>query len=420
MTARPELPAGASAAPLRILIVIAQYPPHHLGGYELRCRDTARTLARRGHDVTVLTSDVGAPGDSTDDGVRVLRRLGLWRHGVTGRAGVARFVGRTARDCATFREALAGVRPQVVHYWHLAGLSSALFALPLPAGCRAVCDVSSVWLLDLAGTGGNWFRIVEKRAGSALKRAGKALSIPLVRSLLRVPTVRPHWPPGPCTFTSRDLLARYREAGVDVGEPVVLDSGVDLERFLFVPDRDWSGDVTLLFLSRVKRFKGLHTAVEALAQLPERFRLRAVGAVDEPEYLAEVRALVDERGLASRFSLSEQIAHDDVPRAMSQGHLLVFGSEGPEAFSRMVLEAFAVGTPVVGTTLGGTAQVLHDGQTGYVFEPGDAADLARQVRRAADDADLRRGVVARARELVVTRYSIESTVDRIEALLRHD
>jgi glycosyltransferase involved in cell wall biosynthesis len=308
-------------------------------------------------------------------------------------------------------------RPHVVHYWHLAGLSSALFAVTLPQDCRAVCDVSSGWLLDLVGTGGNWFRLFEKRAGSAWKRAAKRVLAPVLRTSLRVPTQRPHWPPGPCTFTSVDLLARYRDADVDVGAPVLLDSGVDLDRFRFVGDRDWTADVTLLFLSRVKRFKGLHTAVAALARLPQRFRLRAIGAVDEPAYLDEVHALVRDLGLASRFSLEEQIDHDAVPRVMSEGHLLVFGSEGPEAFSRMVLEAFAVGTPVVGTTLGGTAQVLRDGDTGYVFAPGDADDLARQIRRAADDAPLREDVVARARELVASRYTIEHTVSQIEAVL---
>jgi len=243
----------SSAPALRILIVIAQYPPHPLGGYELRCRDTARELARRGHTVTVLTSDVGATGVADDEGVRVVRGLHLHRHGIHGRGGVARFVGTTGRDCALFRAELERLSADVVHFWHMSGLTSALLAVPLPAGCGVLCDVSSVWLEDVGGTGGNWFRIWEKRAGSAWKRLVKALARPLVAWTYRVPVSRPPWPPGPCYFTSAVMRQRAMDAGVDVADAELIDSGVDLDTFRLGPPRDYDGPVTVLFLSRIKR-----------------------------------------------------------------------------------------------------------------------------------------------------------------------
>ena len=92
MSARGPVVAGAPGA-LDVVIVIARYPPHHLGGYELRCRDVARELVRRGHRVTVLTSREGARGVQDDGGVRVVRALRLRPQGVRpGRAWVAEFV----------------------------------------------------------------------------------------------------------------------------------------------------------------------------------------------------------------------------------------------------------------------------------------------------------------------------------------
>jgi glycosyltransferase involved in cell wall biosynthesis len=83
-----------------------------------------------------------------------------------------------------------------------------------------------------------------------------------------------------------------------------------------------------------------------------------------------------------------------------------------------VLEAFAVGTPVVGTTLGGTAKVLHDLETGMVFPPGDAEVLASQITRICADAELRAAVIANARKLVEETYSLSATVSQIEGFLR--
>jgi glycogen synthase len=400
---------------LRLLLVIAQYPPHHLGGYELRCRDTARALAGRGHSVTVLTSTVGASGVEDDKGVRVVRGLHLDRHGIAGRLGVWRFIQSTSADCALFRDHVRSA--DVVHYWHMMGLTSALLGLPRPPGCGVLCDVSSIWLEDVGGTGGNWFRIWESRAGAGWKRLAKALVRPLVGAAFAVPTVRPRLPPGRCYFTSEAMLDRARALGIPLDDAVVIDSGVDLGTFVHVAERDHDGPLTLLFLSRIKRWKGLHTVLRALAELPDRYRLRVLGAIDDPAYQTEIDGLVGSLGLADRVSLEDPIPHDGIPEVLASGHVLVFASEQPEPFSRMVLEAFAVGTPVAGTTIGGTGKVLRDGQTGVEFEPGDASGLAAAVLRL-EDRELRSRVIENGLSLVRERYSLDATVDQIEGLLR--
>jgi glycogen(starch) synthase len=407
--------SAAGPAPLRILIVVSRYPPHHLGGYELRCRDVARSLAARGHDVRVLTSDVGARGREVDEGVRVLRLLHLFPEGVRGRGETLRFVRATSADCALLRREERDV--DVVHYWHQAGLSSALLALRPPRGCGVLCDVSSDWLLDSATTGGNWFRIWEKRPSSALKRAAKAALRPLVGLLCRVPTRRPRFPPGRTYFTSEENRRRYAAAGVDVASATTLRSGVDLTKFQFVDGRPAGGPV-ILFLSRVKRRKGLHTVVLAMRDLPRDARLLVVGPIESDEYLAEVAEMARAAGVFDRVSFRGAIAHEETPAMLASAHVLVSPSEEPEAFSRLVLEAFAVGTPVVATTIGGTGEVLVDGETGLAFPPGDAHQLAERLARILSDAALRARIVANARRVVQERYSIEATVDRIEALLR--
>jgi glycosyltransferase involved in cell wall biosynthesis len=395
--------------------VIARYPPHHLGGYELRCRDVARELARRGHDVTVLTSRTGARGTSMDEGVRVVRELHLHPDGINGRLETLGFLFATASDCRRLRRAARTA--DVVSYWHQSGLTSALLAVKPPRGCGVLCDVSSDWLLDAAGTGGNWFRIWEKTPSSGAKRAAKAVLRVLVGALLGAPVRRPAFPPGRAYFTSEDRRGSYLAAGVPVEDAALIRSGIDLGLFRYVAERP-KGESLVLFLGRLKRRKGLHTVVLALGDLPKTVRLRAIGPVEDDAYVAEVGELAQAARVLDRVEFGGAIEHKAVPAMLAQAHVLVCASEEPEAFSRLVLEAFAVGTPVVGTTIGGTGEVLREGDTGLTFAPGNSRELSNQLKRLLADPALRDSLVANARKLVEERYSLGFTVDQIEALMR--
>lgn len=414
-SASPSSPAGG---PLSVVVVISRYPPHHRGGYELRCRDVCRELVRRGHRVTVLTSRVGARGVSDDEGVRVVRDLHLWEDGVpNGAASVMRFAFASGADCRALRRAARRARADCVAYWHQSGLTSALLAVRPRSGCGVVSDVSSDWPVDAAG-GGNWFRIWEKPASSAFRRLGKHALRTFASVVLGAPGSRPKFPPGRAYYTSADRRKRHLEAGVKVDDAALIRSGIRLELFEFRTERAAAGPRQVLFLSRIKRWKGLHTAVLALSYLPEDVHLQVVGAVDDPPYLAEVGELVRATKISHRVRIRDQIPHEDVPEILRGAHALVFGSEQPEPFSRLVLESFACGTPVVGTTIGGTGEVLREGDTGLTFQPGNARQLADQLARLLADTALRERLVASARTLVETKYALGYTVGQIEALLR--
>jgi glycosyltransferase involved in cell wall biosynthesis len=94
---------------------------------------------------------------------------------------------------------------------------------------------------------------------------------------------------------------------------------------------------------------------------------------------------------------------------------LLFPSVWPEPLARVVQEAMAVGLVVIGTTTGGTPELLQDGLTGLTFAAEDADGLARQIGRLARDPALFETLAQAARQTVESRFTQERMVDEIEA-----
>ena len=128
-----------------------------------------------------------------------------------------------------------------------------------------------------------------------------------------------------------------------------------------------------VFVGRLSPEKGLDVLLEAWRDVPGDTGLVIVG--DGPS-----APLVQEA--ARRDPRIEWVGHrsrDEVERIVGAASLLVMPSVWYETFGLCIVEAFARGTPVVASRLGAMAELVEDGQTGALFDPGDAPDLARTV-----------------------------------------
>jgi glycosyltransferase involved in cell wall biosynthesis len=116
--------------------------------------------------------------------------------------------------------------------------------------------------------------------------------------------------------------------------------------------------------------------------------------VGEGEERARIEARIAERGLRDRVFLAG--FRRDVPVVMADLDLFLFTSR-VEGLGTTLLDAFAAGVPVVATRAGGIPEVVRDGDTGFLAEPGDAPTLADRARRVLADAALRGRLVAAGR-----------------------
>jgi glycosyltransferase involved in cell wall biosynthesis len=123
-----------------------------------------------------------------------------------------------------------------------------------------------------------------------------------------------------------------------------------------------------------------------------------------PDYLAQVRAARD---------VVHVPWHENAPGLMRHFDVLVAPSH-QEPFGTVLSEAMAVGTPVVATRVGGLAEVVDDGVTGLLVEPGEPAALAAAVLEVLG----RRDAMSAAARQAARRFGADAYADRVEALIR--
>ncbi len=131
---------------------------------------------------------------------------------------------------------------------------------------------------------------------------------------------------------------------------------------------------------------------------------------------AEVRALVASLGLGERVVLTGM--RSDVERLLPLCDVCVLASDKNEGVPQAVLQQMAAQRPVVAARAGDVGQVVLDGQTGLLVEPGEAGALAAGVTRLLDDPELAQALGARGRVMVLERYSLEAMLLATEEVYR--
>jgi len=190
--------------------------------------------------------------------------------------------------------------------------------------------------------------------------------------------------------------------GFEPGRLRLVLNSVDLQGLHFRSNRrDPQDPFEALFVGRIYRPKGVFELVQAfaMARLPAASRLTIVG---DGEDAAELAGIVRELGLADRVILAGNSS--TVPDHLASSHALVLPSHA-EGIPRVIMEAFAAGTPVAGTDIPGIRQLVTDGVTGLLSPVGDPARLARSMEQLCENPDLAERMAREARAVIEKNYS---------------
>ncbi len=376
---------------MRIALTVHKYPPESLGGTEIYTWSLARALAGAGHQVHVFYPLLVLRPDEA----RIEREgVHLWRVPLPARRlteNPAAQFWHTFRDTAIeaeFQRFLAAVKPDVVHFQHVQGVSARLIALA--QGRPRIVTLHDYWYFCAnsqlvrpdrtvcSGPGWGW-----KCVDCATARADLH-ALRLARPLLALPfAYRNRYLRGLAAEVDRFIAPSHflRDQYVHHGFPAeciqVLENGLDMPRLQHEPDPPLpapSARPHFGFLGALAWQKGVHVLVEAFNQMPENASLTIYG--DEatfPEYVARLKAMAKHPHIRFAGRLDPRC----VGAALRQLDALIVPSVWYENSPVTIQEAFAMRVPVIASRLGALAEKVQDGVTGRLFAAGNSADLAR-------------------------------------------
>ncbi len=213
----------------------------------------------------------------------------------------------------------------------------------------------------------------------------------------------------------------------------VIPRGVDLGAFapqrvggerVAALARQWRvpEDVRVVMLpGRLTRWKGGLDFIEAIARLGRRdLCCVLVGTEQRPGFRRELEAAIERLDLIGMFRIIEGC--NDMPAAYALSDVVVSASTDPEGFGRVIVEAQAMGKPVVATDHGGARETILPGISGWLTPPGDITALTAAIGEAlALDRAERAAFAGRAIAHVASGYTREAmcarTIDLYEELL---
>jgi glycosyltransferase involved in cell wall biosynthesis len=165
-------------------------------------------------------------------------------------------------------------------------------------------------------------------------------------------------------------------------------------------------------VARLSRIKGHDTLLRAFAALAAE-RPAVLVLLGDGEERAALEALAASLGVADRVRFTGMRSN---AVNLHQGLDVSVLASYAEGFPNAVIEAMAVGVPVVATAVGGVRDAVADGETGYVVPPRDVDALAAALRRLADDAEKRRRYGREGRRRAMQHYRRTEVLETIYAL----
>jgi len=373
---------------VRLLHVVPTYlPATRYGGPIYAVHGLCRALAARGHEVDVFTTNVDGVRDSdvplgvpvTLDGVRV--------HYFPSPSASLAGLGRRIYRSPDMHVALA----ERIHSYDLLHLHS-VFLWPTYAAARAAENARLPYVVSPRG-----MLVTEliHRKSPLVKRAWIRL---IERHTFQHATA--------IHFTAQREWDDARLVSIPLLAPFIVPNGIDLPP----PSPTARLDDTLLVLGRVNWKKGLDRLLDAIKLVPAANLI--IAGNDEEELLPKLRAQAERNGIAGRVAFRGPVSGEAKEELLRTSTAVVLPSLS-ENFGNVVLEAMAVGMPVIVTPEVGLAEDVARSGAGIVSS-GQPAELAAAIQNLLRDHDARADMGRRGRELVQARFTWERVAAQME------
>lgn len=372
---------------MKIAQVVAAFPPYMSGTGNV-CYHYAIELARLGHEVTVFTGNYPDEPYEYPPEIKVVRLKSLFRIGN-----------------APFLPGLLRIKDYDIihlHYPFFFG-SELVYIVSKLRGIKYVLSYHNDTIAG--GIFGLYFKLYNATIMNLVLSGAQKL---IVSSI---------------DYGRNSFLASYADDGK--GKLIEIPFGVDLTRFndnagsdKFKKSLGLQGKKTVLFvggLDKAHYFKGVEYLIQSFAKIKsDNARLLIVGDGDLKEGF---KKLAEEEGVGDKTIFAGKVSDDDLSGYYGLSDIVVLPSIAVESFGLVLIEAMAMGKPVIASNLPGVRTVVDNGVNGFLVEPKNVQMLADKLKQLLSDDKQRISFGEKGKEKVKSEYSWGVIGKKIENIL---
>lgn len=362
---------------MKIAILVGAFPPKWLAGTEIATYNIAKHLAKRGHEVHVITTvDEGLPKECMEEGFHI-HRITPWN---------MQFLGVASFWFKTFW-ILKSINPDIVHIQRIIYGISGFLAKKILKKPYVVWGRGSEVYLPWAF----------KKPISTLVIKNADAAIALTEDMKRL---------------MKEIYNRHI---------FVIPNGIDIERFKNISREDirkrlkiTNKEKIIIFVGTLRRLKGVRYLIEAMKCIIEKNTNARLMLVGDGEDREDLENLVKELNIEKYVQFIGKVPNDKIPEYLKASDVFVLPSLS-ESFGIVNLEAMASGLPIVATNVGGLPEIVKDGENGFLVEQKNPEKIAEKALFLLEHDDLREKISKKNREKA-KGYSWETAVERLEEI----
>lgn len=203
-------------------------------------------------------------------------------------------------------------------------------------------------------------------------------------------------------------------------------SGVDTNFFNRITfdrkfkDIDLSGKVVFSFAGALGYRKGIHLIIESMIEVIKEVPNTHLIIAGSGEYEQNIRAKIESSGLSKQINLISWLGRAELKELLLVSDIFLYPSISfggwEEQFGYSMAEASLMGVPVISTQVGSIEEVVKNGVTGILIEPGRADQLKNAMIKLAQNEDMRRTMGQAGRRYVVENFSYQAVADKFYKL----
>ena len=404
---------------MKLLVITSSYPPHQIGGYEIRCRDVVEALKKRGHQILILTTQCPEKECGIHIGETLVERK---LNQKVGNQSVVHQILLDCKDIKLIDKIVKEYHPDLIYLWAIQNLSNVILPYFSDQKIPIVYDEGGSGLIYLAKIYRRGLYFFTNENDSSIKKIIKR-SIYQIADICSKNLINStwSWPKNMRVYYNSNSSRNFaKEGGVPVANSLVIYSGIDLSRFRFISRDHLENPINIIVPGRIKHQKGIKDCIYLIRALLNKkivVKLSIIGKIQDEDYYNEIIRMINKTEVCENIEFLPMVSQSELVSLYQVSDICFFPSYFKSGLSRVPLEAMACGSLVVTYGNEGSNEIILDQETGFIVTEGDIKAAATIIENLVNDPVTYGIITTKAREQIEEKNRLDIYVNEVEEFL---